>query len=109
VQGLQELMHCTAVLSDLSLIVTVCIRVARWYFSGKKSQFWIIFVSLGMENLGIFYGHFGTFKSIWCILPPFGIFCGNLVYIYSPFGMLQQVKSGNPSVYLRKWMTKTHL
>jgi hypothetical protein len=35
-----------------------------------------------MENLGIFYGHMGTLKSIWCILPPFGILCGNLAYIF---------------------------
>jgi hypothetical protein len=49
-------------------------------FSDPKSQFWFVYVGLGMENLGIFYGHFGTFKSIWRILPPFGIFCGNLVY-----------------------------
>jgi hypothetical protein len=34
-------------------------------------------------------------KSIWCILP-FGIFCGNLVYKFSHFGMLHQEKSGNP-------------
>jgi hypothetical protein len=34
-----------------------------------------------MEYLGIFYGHCGSFKSIWCIVPPFGILCGNLIYI----------------------------
>jgi hypothetical protein len=33
-------------------------------FSDQKSQFWFIFAGLGMENLGIFYGHFGTFKAI---------------------------------------------
>jgi hypothetical protein len=29
----------------------------------------------------LIYGYFGNFKSIWYNLPPFGIFCGNLVYI----------------------------
>jgi hypothetical protein len=48
-------------------------------FSDHKFQFWLIFVCLGMENVGTIYGHCGTFKSLWCILPPFGIFCGNLV------------------------------
>jgi hypothetical protein len=36
-------------------------------FSDQKFQFWFIFIGLGMENLGIFYGHLGTFKSIWYI------------------------------------------
>jgi hypothetical protein len=52
-------------------------------FQTKNPNFWLIFVGLGMENLGTFYGHFGIFKSMWCMLPPFGIFCGNLVHIYS--------------------------
>jgi hypothetical protein len=38
-------------------------------FSGQKYQFWFTFVGLGMANLGIFYGYFGTVKFIWCILP----------------------------------------
>jgi hypothetical protein len=54
-------------------------------------------VGLGMEHLYIFHGHFGTFKSIWSILPPFGIFCGKLVHIF-PLGLSQQEKSGNPAV-----------
>jgi hypothetical protein len=36
------------------------------------------------------------FMEIWSILWTFGIFCGNLVYIYR-FGMLYQEKSGNPA------------
>jgi hypothetical protein len=43
-------------------------------FSDQKSPLWFIFVGVGMEKLGIIYGRFGTFKSIWCSLPPFGIF-----------------------------------
>jgi hypothetical protein len=40
-----------------------------------------------------------------CILSPFGLFCGTLVYfkaiwyISSRFGMLYQEKSGNPAMY----------
>jgi hypothetical protein len=51
-------------------------------FSDQKSQFlvYIFFVGLGMENLGIFYIYSGTFESILRILPPVGMFCGNLVY-----------------------------
>jgi hypothetical protein len=51
-------------------------------FSDQKSPLWFIFVGVGMEKLGIIYGRFGTFKSIWCSLPPFGIFCGTLIYIF---------------------------
>jgi hypothetical protein len=35
-----------------------------------------------MENLGIFYDHLVYFAAIGNILWPFGIFCGNLVYIF---------------------------
>jgi hypothetical protein len=49
------------------------------YFQTKNPNFGLF----GMENKDIFYGHFGTFKSIWCILPRFGKFCGNLVYIFT--------------------------
>jgi hypothetical protein len=42
--------------------------------------------------------------TIWSILLPFGIFCGNLVHFYghlvyfcSRFGMLYKEKSGNPA------------
>jgi hypothetical protein len=50
------------------------------YFLTKNPNL-VYFVGLLMENLGIFHGHFGTLhKSIWCILPPFGVVCVNLVY-----------------------------
>jgi hypothetical protein len=52
-----------------------------------------------MENLGIFYGHLGTFKPTWCILPPFGIFCGNLA-CFSHFGLLEEEQSGNRVLHL---------
>jgi hypothetical protein len=70
-------------------------------FSDQKSPFGLIFVGLGMENVGIFYGHFDTFKSIWCILPPFGIFVV-IWYIFSHLGMLEHEKSGNSAASL-KW------
>jgi hypothetical protein len=49
-----------------------------------------------MENLGIFYDHLVYITAIGNILWPFGILCGNLVY-FSPFGVLDQEKSGNPA------------
>jgi hypothetical protein len=41
-----------------------------------------------MEDVGIFYGRLVYFMAIWYILWPFGIF--------KIFGMLFQLKSGNP-------------
>jgi hypothetical protein len=65
-----------------------------------------------MENYGAFcvplvyliYGHLVSFMairySLWpfvtCIVWPFGIFCGHLVY-FSRFGMLYKEKFGNPA------------
>jgi hypothetical protein len=47
-------------------------------FSYQKSQVWYILGGLGMENIGILYGHLEYFTSIWYIswyvLWPFGIF-----------------------------------
>jgi hypothetical protein len=54
-------------------------------FSDQTPKFWFIFVGLEMENLVIFYGHFGTFKtirffiSIYYILRQFGIYFPTLV------------------------------
>jgi hypothetical protein len=48
-------------------------------FSNQKAQF-----GLSMEDVGKFIGH-------WCILWPFGVFCGHLVYfvvIWYIFGHL---------------------
>jgi hypothetical protein len=53
------------------------------YLQTKNPNFGIFLVGLGMENFGKSYNHFGIYKSIWCsIVPPFGKFCGNLVYIF---------------------------
>jgi hypothetical protein len=65
-------------------------------FSNQKSQFGLILVGLGMENLGIFYNHLVYFTVVGIMLWPFGIFCGHLVY-FSRFGILYQEISGNPA------------
>jgi hypothetical protein len=63
----------------------------------NKSQFFFIFEGPGIENLGIFYGHFGILRS-------FGVFYGHLVnivviwYIFFHFGILHREKSGNPTL-----------
>jgi hypothetical protein len=64
-----------------------------------------------MENAVIFRGHLVYFMAIWYILWPSGIFYGHLLYfmaiwpfgnvvvvwyIFPPFGILCQEKSGNP-------------
>jgi hypothetical protein len=64
-------------------------------FSNQKSRFGKTLEGLAMENVGIFYIHLVYFMAIGNIVWPFGIFCGNLVY-KSPFGILDQEKSGNP-------------
>jgi hypothetical protein len=38
-------------------------RVARWYISEPKSQFWYILAGVGME----FYGNLLPFMTIWYI------------------------------------------
>jgi hypothetical protein len=38
-----------------------------------------------MEDVGIFYEHLVNFTANWYILWTFGIICGILVYIFSPF------------------------
>jgi hypothetical protein len=47
-------------------------RVARWYNFKPKSQFWSFLEGLGMEKVGIFYGHLEYFMAILYILLPFG-------------------------------------
>jgi hypothetical protein len=41
-------------------------------FSCPKSQCCFIFVGIGMENLGIFYGHLVLLSEFGVFLPPFG-------------------------------------
>jgi hypothetical protein len=53
-----------------------------------------------MENVATFYAHLEYTTAIWYILWPFG----NLVviwFIFPRFGILYQVKSGNPGVKAR--------
>jgi hypothetical protein len=64
-------------------------------FSNQKSQFVYILECLGIENVGILFGHFTV---TWYILLPIGIICGNLVY-FSHFGILYQDKTGSPGVH----------
>jgi hypothetical protein len=56
-----------------------------------------------MENLGIFFDHLVYFTAIGNILWLFGIFCGNLVYIFTRFGILDLEKSGNPDIGAIAW------
>jgi hypothetical protein len=64
-------------------------------FSDQKSPFGRILEGPGMENVGIFYGHFEYLTALWYIVWPFVTFCDHTVY-FSHFGMLYQKKSGNP-------------
>jgi hypothetical protein len=41
----------------------------------KKPNFGSLFEGHGIEKFGIFYGHF---RILW----PFGLYCGNLVYVF---------------------------
>jgi hypothetical protein len=43
-------------------------------FKDQKSKFWYILEGLGMENVGIFYGHLVKCMAVWCSLCSFGIF-----------------------------------
>jgi hypothetical protein len=38
-----------------------------------------------MEDVAIFDCHLVYFTVIWSILLPYGIFCGNLVYIFNGY------------------------
>jgi hypothetical protein len=75
-------------------------RVARWFICFKTKnhnlgKFGKIWESLGMETVGLFYGHL-------VFLGLLGIFYGILVYfmviwyMVPRFGMLYEGKSGNP-------------
>jgi hypothetical protein len=51
---------------------------------------------LGIENVGIFYGHLQYFTAIWNILWPLGnVMNGNLVY-FSPFWYIVSRKIRQP-------------
>jgi hypothetical protein len=79
----------------------VVARVARWHFFKLKT--WVNFGGSYIQCKMLVY-----FMTIWSILLT-GIFCGfyrRLVY-FSRFGMLYQVKSGNPGGgWARRWRCK---
>jgi hypothetical protein len=50
------------------------------YFQNPEIPIWVNFGNLGMEKVGIFYGHLEYIVAMWSILWPFGIYCGHLVY-----------------------------
>jgi hypothetical protein len=60
-----------------------------------------------MEDVGIFYGHLVHFTVFCYILWTFGIASGNLVYIFSRFGILYKEKSGNPARDHESWRNST--
>jgi hypothetical protein len=64
-------------------------------FSNQKSQFGSILEGLGMENVGIFYGHLEYITVIWYTLCPFGILV-TIWFIFTRSGRLYKEKSGNP-------------
>jgi hypothetical protein len=47
-----------------------------WVFSNQKSQFWYILEGFGIENVDIFYGHFGIFDCHLVLVT-----YGHLVYL----------------------------
>jgi hypothetical protein len=67
------------------------------FFSNQKSPLGIIWECLRLENVDIFYGHFGIFY-----IQTFGIFHDHLVHfvfiwcIFSGFGIMYQEKFGHP-------------
>jgi hypothetical protein len=66
-------------------------RVARWFmFNTKNPNLGTILEGLGLEYVGIFYGHLVWFVAVWYSLWPFGI-----------FSRLDQEKSGNPGASQR--------
>jgi hypothetical protein len=51
---------------------------------------------LGMEKVGIFFGHLKYITAIWYISCPFDYLVA-IWYSFPPFGILCQEKSGNPA------------
>jgi hypothetical protein len=63
-------------------------------FAFKKYQFEYILDGLGIENVGIFYGHLVYIMATWYILWPLGIYYGIyfviIWYVFSRFGIFHQ-------------------
>jgi hypothetical protein len=49
-------------------------------FANQKFQFGYILDGLGVDNVGIIYGHLEYLKAIWYILLSMGVCCCQLVY-----------------------------
>jgi hypothetical protein len=68
--------------------------------------------ALEWEMFGKSYVHLESFVAIVSILCPLRIFCGHLInfvvvwYIFSCFGILCPVKSGNPAVLHSLWLNE---
>jgi hypothetical protein len=68
-------MSCEVEISQVTILL-VSIRAARCFFSNQKSglfsnqksQFWINFLGLRLENIHKFYGQLDYFMDIWDIL-----------------------------------------
>jgi hypothetical protein len=83
---------CTHLAVNLKLVT----RVARWFVFKPKIQIWINFGGpyivkclYILRPLGIFYGDWGYFMTIWYILNSYGTFSG--------FDIMYHEKSGNPA------------
>jgi hypothetical protein len=74
-------------------------KILSGIFGGRwNGTWWKYMYAIGYIywQCGIFNVHLVYLMSFWYIQWPFGILNGQLVY-FSHFGMLNQVKSGNPS------------
>jgi hypothetical protein len=70
-------------------------------FSNTKSQFLgKKFQGLRLENFDVFYGHLEYIMTIWYILCSLGIFSG--------FGIMNQVKSGNPGSFPTEFIVEQY-
>jgi hypothetical protein len=65
------------------------------FYMYQKSQFECFWEGLGMENVGIFYGHLKYLLATWNISLPFGLFFGHLV-CFSPFWYIVPRKIWQP-------------
>jgi hypothetical protein len=60
-------------MSQIEIIKTNSIRVARWFIFKTKILIWVILECLAIVE-GIFNGHLVYFRATWYILGPFGVF-----------------------------------
>jgi hypothetical protein len=67
---------------DIAFLRQGCQMVS--VFANQISLFVYILEGLGVENVGIFYGHWVYFVVFWYILLPLGIFYSHVVFLW-PF------------------------